>query len=123
PVQISQQVNRVWVDDLGRSFVARLTAAYDYDYGVAAFDNNTLVNAVANGHPLLFANETHATVITSVAYALTTYHNGVQTTILNAVMFDPWPGVGERTSQSGELMAKTFGGKMRYLALAQIQSY
>jgi hypothetical protein len=125
-LQMSQQVNRNWFDDSGRQFAARLVSAYDYEYGVNALDNNTIINALVAEHPLLFANETHATVLTSVAYAPApplSYAPGIEAAILNAVMFDPWPGIGERAPQVGELVAASYGGKMRYLALAQIQSY
>lgn len=122
-MQVSQEVNRNWIDDFGQPFAARLIAAYDYDFGVNALDNNTLVNALVAEHPLLFGNETHATVLTEVEYVLTpvAYPPGIEAAILNAVMFDPWPGIGERAPDAGELVAATLGGKMRYLALAQIQ--
>ena len=97
-LQVSQQVNRNWIDDFGRPFTARLLAAYDYAYGVNALDNNTIINALVGEHPLLFGNETHATVLTGVEYLPTSVVNtpGTEATILNAVMFDPWPGIGER---------------------------
>ena len=112
---IAQALNRVWIDDRGRQFKASLKAAFDAQSGVEAINSAVIVEALANGHPLVVGARGHAMVTTAVYYISTPNGPG----ILNVGVFDPWPGVGARNLLPDEMVPVPFGS-LTFLALALI---
>jgi hypothetical protein len=106
---IAAQVNRVWTDDNGNRFRARLTAAYDFDAHVFAINNQFIINELIHDRPLLFGNTNHCMVVTAVDYS--PYR------VLGVGVFDPWPtSGGARNLAPTEMMPMNQGGQMRFLA-------
>jgi hypothetical protein len=106
---IAQQVNRVWRDNNGQRFRAKLTAAYDFDAHVFAINNQFMVSELANGRPFLVANTHHCMVATAVDY--TPFR------VVGVGVFDPWPtSDGARPLSVPEMMQMNLGGQLRFLA-------
>lgn len=91
-INMSKQINREWVDDNGKRFVARLTAAFDPMAGFNSMNNEFIVNELDKERPIIVGSGTHAMVGTAVAYYKTT----AGPYIVNVGVFDPWPGAGMR---------------------------
>jgi len=112
---IAQALNRAWVDDRGRRFQANLQAAFDAQAGVAAINNVMIVQALANGHPLIVGARSHATVVTAVSYV----PSPLGPNITSVGVFDPWPARGARGLGIDEMTPVPFGSLM-FLALVNI---
>lgn len=112
---IAQALNRVWRDDHGQPFQAQLHAAFDAQAGVAAIDNNLVVNAMAQGHPLIVGARGHAVVATAVSYV----PGPAGPVIMNVGVFDPWPGRGARSLFPDEMTPVPFGS-LNFVALALV---
>lgn len=111
---IAQQVNRVWVDDNGKRFRAHLTAAYDYDAGVYAINNQVIINELSNQRPVLVGNASHCMVTTLVDF--------VPGRVVSVGVFDPWPlSRAMRNLSASEMMPMNRGGQLRFLAAVRIQ--
>lgn len=113
---IAQALNRSWIDDGGQSFQSSLEAAFDAQAGVSAIDNTMIVQALANGDPLLVGARGHVTVVTAISYVPTP----VGPRILQVGVFDPWPGRGARGLMIDEMTPAPLGGTLNFLALARI---
>ncbi len=105
---IARQVNRVWIDDDGRRFRARLTAAYDADAGVVAITNDYMIRELCRDRPLIICNRSHCMVLTVVDYT--------QIRLVAAGVFDPWPSSGPRGLSAPEMTTVHEGGQLRFLA-------
>ena len=81
--EIAALVNRDWIDDNGRRFRAKLTAAYDFHAGVAAINNAAIIENLKQNHPILICNTQHCMVLTAVDF--------IQSSVIGAGVFDPWP--------------------------------
>jgi hypothetical protein len=116
-VVMAQQLNRGWTDDRGAPFTARVTGVYDAYAGVYGLTNEQIVAELDQGNPLLFANRTHAVVLTSVQY----YRTPLGLNIIGGIVFDPWPGVGVRALTPAEVYPIDSGyGELTFLATAEV---
>jgi hypothetical protein len=109
---VAQQLNRTWVDDLGRRFSSRVTSAYDYDAGVGGMDNAWMINELRNNRPFVMAARTHAMVVTKIVYD--TGRAGIAVKQVGIV--DPWPGIGLRSLYQDEMVPVGLGGSLRFAA-------
>jgi nuclear transport factor 2 (NTF2) superfamily protein len=106
---IARQVNRVWTDDNGKRFRAKLTAAYDFDARIFAINNNFMINELRHGRPFLFGNTSHCMVVTAIDFS--------PVRVVDVGVFDPWPtSRGTRRLSAAEMMPMNQGGQMRFLA-------
>lgn len=116
---IARALNRVWIDDNGDRFRARLTAAYDANAGIHAITDAQIVSALHAEQPLLLGARSHAMVLTSIRYRSTS--TGPQ--ILSAGVFDPWPGNGgARGTFPDEITPRHRGGSLIFLANVKVIS-
>lgn len=115
---MAQQLNRNWNDDQQQRFSARLTGAYDPQYGVSTLDNNRLISELDQGRPFVMGTGGHAVVVTAMQYYITFYGPSVAA----VVVFDPWPGRGARTLSVTEATPVEQGGSMTFIATAQVSS-
>lgn len=113
---IASQLNRDWTDDNGDSFRARLTAAYDYQAGVFAVNNNWIVNQLDQGHPIIIGTAGHAVVGTAIQYYITP----TGPFITSIGVFDPWPGRGARSLSPTEMVDAGRGGALQFLATVNV---
>ena len=115
---IARQLNRDWADDRGKTFSARLTAAYVYDAGIAAIDNNWIINELDNDRPIIIGTRSHAVVGTAIRYYVTPYGPY----IVGIGVFDPWPGVGARGLSPVEMtpMHVHPQGGLRFIATIKV---
>ncbi len=90
---IAAQLNRPWIDDNNSEFSSTVKAVYDLQEGIIGFDNRVLVDELNSGHPMIIGVGGHTVVLTAVDYMQ--YPNGM-INVVRAVVFDPWPGRGER---------------------------
>ncbi len=91
-INMSKQIDREWVDDNGKRFIATLTAAFDPMAGYNTMNNDFIINELDKERPIIVGSGTHAMVGTAVAY----YKTPAGPYIVNVGVFDPWPGAGMR---------------------------
>ena len=115
---ISKQINRPWQDDDGKKFRSFLEAAYDFDFGVYALDNNYIIKKLTNNEPLIYGNKSHAMLLTQMNYTPTPMGPNV----VGAGVLDPWPGNGARALKQPELVQVRFGGEYRYLSAVRVEA-
>jgi Papain-like cysteine protease AvrRpt2 len=113
---IAGALNRSWTDDDGQSFQSYLEAAFDVQAGVAAINSVMIIQALADGDPLIVGARGHATVVTAVSYVPTP----AGPHIVQVGVFDPWPGRGPRNLTVDEMTPLPLGGSLGFLALARI---
>jgi hypothetical protein len=113
---VAAALNKSWEDDNGDSFDASLEAAFDAQAGVAAIDNSIIIQALANGDPLIVGARGHVTVVTAVSYIPTPLGPNV----MAVGVFDPWPGQGARNLAIDEMTPMPMGGSLMFLALAKV---
>ncbi len=114
---IARALNRIWVNDDGDRFRARLTAAYDAYAGINAITNQQIVSALHNEQPLILGARSHATVLTSIEYQPTRWGPQMRA----AGVFDPWPGNGgARGTFPDEMIPLHRDGSMIFLARVSV---
>lgn len=113
PSTVTALLNSSWIDEYGFQFRSRVTAGYDYFDGILAINNNVIINELAAGRPLLYANTHHAMVVVYAEYMDSP--TGAQ--ILNIGVMDPWPGSpGYHYLEQQELIPAHLGGQFTYIA-------
>jgi hypothetical protein len=115
---IARQLNRRWRDDNGKTFTSRLTAAYDFDAGVNAINNNWIIDQLDQDHPIVVGSRTHAMVGTAIQYFVTP----MGPRVVSVGVFDPWPGVGARGLTPDEMRPMHLGGGLRFIASVKVSS-
>ncbi|MCA9516827.1 MAG: hypothetical protein KC635_17920 [Myxococcales bacterium] len=100
--QILGNLNREWVDDRGRRFVAR--------GDVMSSSPVTAAQDLAADQPLILGTQGHAMVLTAVEYRRDQGGNGQ---IVSAIVRDPWPGRGRRTLDPSEWYGVAFLARIR----------
>jgi hypothetical protein len=110
PWTMLAMLNRVWVDDNGRTF--RCISTPGSTNTVAA------ANDLAANMPLIIGTQGHAVVLTALQYAAFYQHTpwGTQlgpVNITNAVVRDPWPGKGRRNLSRAEWATIVFAVQIR----------
>jgi hypothetical protein len=113
---IARQLNRNWLDDNGKAFTSRLTAAYDFDAGVLAINNNWIINELDKDRPMIIANRSHAFVGTAIQYYVTPQGPYV----VSIGVFDPWPGIGARGLRPDEMIPMHQNGSLRFIATVSV---
>jgi hypothetical protein len=103
-------LTRAWKDDDGIAFKASAEPLYDADAPAGPFDQNALIQAVSNGDPLILVGGGHPVVLTAVAYA----KSSGPSPLVAGFVFDPFPMVGPRALDIGELVPKSAGGDLHY---------
>lgn len=86
PEQIVSNLNRTWMDAIGRSFYVS-GDTYSANHVTASQD-------LSNNKPLIIGTMGHAMVLTSVQYITNQYGNGYVT---EAIVRDPWEDRGRRS--------------------------
>lgn len=105
-------LDREWVDDAGGTFRARLIDLFDPAAGRGTFDSRAVVAALRSGRPLVLGTTSHAMLLIAATYREC---DGV-TTIVEATVFDPWPGVGVRTLRADEITPLNRHGSLAFIA-------
>ncbi|MEW6263049.1 MAG: papain-like cysteine protease family protein [Thermodesulfobacteriota bacterium] len=103
---ILKNLNRPWIDDQGRRFMA-LGDVYSVNVVTAAQD-------LSNDMPLIIGTMGHAMVLTSMVYHC--FWNGVMFVncgIDAAIVRDPWPGHGRRNLSPEEWTKMAFAARVR----------
>lgn len=103
--QLLGNLNRRWVDDRGRPFIARAD--------VASSSPVTAAQDLAADQPLILGTAGHAMVLTAVEYRRDPGGNGQ---IVSAIVRDPWPGRGRRVLTPGEWYGVAFLARIRITA-------
>jgi hypothetical protein len=113
---LANQLNRDWMDDNGKKFSSRVTAAYDFDAGVYGANNNWIISELDRDHPIVIGAGTHAVVGTAIQY----YTTPLGPNVVSIGVFDPWPGVGARGLGPQEMVAMNLGGTLRFVATVSV---
>lgn len=114
---MASRLNSDWVDDNGKRFSARLTAAYDSMAGVHRMTNAMIVRELDQGRPFVIGTNGHAVVATQVTYVRGPWPQPVITSI---GVFDPWPGRGSRSLTQAEILPVERGGVLQFAATSVI---
>ena len=110
-------LSRNYVDDNGKPFSARVTAAFDAQNGIYSLNNATLVNELANNRPLIYCNTTHCEVIYSVTYT----GSAANPQVLEVDVVDPWPpNPRVHTLSEAEMIPAPLGGAMMFVAAVSV---
>jgi hypothetical protein len=110
---VSSLLDRAWTDDEGGKFRAHLMGVFDAAAGRYELDGHALVGALRAGRPLIIGTTSHAMLLIGASYE-TTGEQGVR--VVQATVFDPWPGVGERALRPDEMVAVALGGQLAFIA-------
>jgi len=111
---IAQEINKSWDDDNGVPFSAHLTAAYDFQAGVYAINNESMIRELDAGRPLIVCNSHHCMVVTAIEYT--------KFSVKTVGVFDPWPRVGARGLTLAEMLPKNNGGDLMFLGSLTVSS-
>jgi hypothetical protein len=116
---IGRALSRRWEDANGDFFKSTVVAAYDPANNINAINNAIIVNELANDHPLLYCNTSHAMVNYAVDYIPTQFGPNVQA----VGVVDPWPYSPRLHPLSpAEMRASVFpGGQMTFLASVRVE--
>jgi hypothetical protein len=115
--QIMLAVNRAWVDEGGRRFVAHGAVLWDADAAIGGpAATGEASRELADGHPLILGTAGHAVVLTALIYERDSQGRGGPNV---AVVRDPWPGRGRRTLSRTEWQQTRFLAKVRVSAQPQ----
>jgi hypothetical protein len=112
---ISEELDRKWIDDHGRSFRSTLTGLFDLRTGTAKINKYTVHRHLASNNPLIIGSAGHAMLMTGLRY--TRDPRGPD--VFEALVFDPWPGKGMRTLSRRQITPPP-GGTLVYLASVRI---
>jgi hypothetical protein len=113
---VAQPLARTWKDDDGVAFKATMTPLFDADNGVK-FDQSALIQAVADGDPLILGGGEHPVVLTALAYA----QNNAPNRLVAGFVFDPMPLVGPRALDIDEVVPQSAGGDLRFAVRAKLE--
>jgi hypothetical protein len=102
PGEILQNLNRNWIDALGRRFYVQ-SNLFTVSFAQASQD-------LSNNMPLIIGTQGHAMVLTSLDYVVDQYGNGQ---VLNAIVRDPWPDQGRRSLSVSEWNDVSFLARIR----------
>jgi hypothetical protein len=108
-VSVAAPLERTWKDDDGGTFRAMVTPLFNEDAG-DKFDQAALIQAVADGDPLILSGGEHPVVLTALAYA----ESNTPNRLVAGFVFDPMPFVGPRALDIDELVPKSAGGDLRF---------
>jgi len=104
PDRILRALNRQWVDDYGRPFIARAD--------VFSVNAVTATSDLQYNHPLIIGTLGHAVVLTAITYYPT--YNGPY--IVGAIVRDPWPTRPSRRQVTpSEWASISFAARVRVL--------
>jgi hypothetical protein len=113
---VAQPLTRAWKDDDGVAFRALLTPLFDADAG-GKFDQGALIQAVADGDPLILGGGEHPVVLTALAYA----QGNTPNRLVAGFVFDPMPLVGPRALDIDEVVPQSAGGDLRFAVRTKIE--
>lgn len=103
PMQVMQNLNKLWTDDDGNTFMA-----YGDNYSANVY---SAAHDLAADYPLIIGAFGHATILTSMSYTQDTV-TGVWV-MDSATVLDPWPGRGERFVSAYEWASVDFLARVR----------
>lgn len=109
---VSALLDRAWTDDSGAPFRARLLGVFDAEGGRSSLHSREIVAALRAGRPLVFGTTSHAMLLIGVSYQES--HGAVR--VVEATVFDPWPGVGVRTLRPDEMVPVARHGSLAFIA-------
>ena len=109
---VTALLDRAWVDDDGASFRARLIGLFDASAGRFDLDSRAVVAALRSGRPLVLGTTSHAMLLIGAAYR----ESEGRVSIVEATVFDPWPGVGVRTLRADEMTPLANSGSLAFIA-------
>lgn len=112
--QIAALLDVDWVDDGGRPFHSKLTAAFDVMAGVNALNNMTMIQNLQANRPLIVCNTHHCMVITEITYT--------QFQVLSVGVFDPWPYGPETHSLSSAEMVPAPAGQLMFVGAVTVSN-
>lgn len=115
---IAVDLSREWEDDDGDAFKSTIVGVYDPANQAVNLDNASLIEELANDHPLLTCNATHAMVVYAASYAPTLG----EPYIGEIDVVDPWPA-SPRTHPLNAMdsRASISGGSMTFLATVRVE--
>jgi len=109
---VSALLDRAWTDDAGAPFRARLLGVFDAQGGRSSLDSRELVAALRAGRPLVFGTTSHAMLLIGVTYQ----ESDGAVRVVEATVFDPWPGVGVRALRPDEMVPVARRGSLAFIA-------
>lgn len=109
---LSSLLDREWVDDAGGTFRARVVGLFDVEGGRFGLDGRELVDSLRAGRPLVLGTSSHAMLLIGLTYR----EVGGRVSVVEATVFDPWPGVGVRTLRPDEMMPPSRRGTLAFIA-------
>jgi hypothetical protein len=116
---VIKPVERVWKDDDGEAFRASMEPLFDSDAQGTKFDQSALIQALANGDPLLLIGGGHPVVLTVLAYAK---GNAPPHRLVAGFVFDPMPMIGPRALDIDEVVPESAGGSLRFAVLDAVRA-
>ena len=119
-INIARVLSAPWIDDNGQPFQCQIVGAYDPMNGIAAINNQFIINELVNDRPLLYCNTHHAMVVVDFNYAVAP--NGMIVPQQVGVL-DPWPmSPAFHPLTLPEMTGATVmpGGEMTFLAAVHV---
>jgi len=115
-VQNARQLNRPWVDEIGRTFVSQMKPLF----AVTPYAQNTaqaeMVAALDRGQPVLICDNRHAMVLTSISYASAPSAPEIR----RALVVDPWPDNDRVHELDVAQLTAPPAGKLNFAAIVQV---
>ena len=113
---VAAPLARDWKDDDGVKFRATVTPLFDADAG-DKFDQDSLIQSVVNGDPLILSGGEHPVVLTALAYA----DERAANRLVAGFVFDPMPMVGPRALDLDEVVPRSAGGDLRFAVRTKLE--
>jgi hypothetical protein len=115
-VSVAAPLARDWKDDDGVRFRTSIAPLFDADSD-GKLDQNTMIQAVANGDPLILGGGEHPVVLTALAYA----DDKAVNRLVAGFVFDPMPMIGPRALDIDEVVPKKEGGDLRFAVKMKLE--
>ena len=113
---VATPLARDWTDDDGVRFRASIAPLFDADSN-RKFDQNAMIQAVANGDPLILVGGEHPVVLTALAYS----DDKAVNRLVAGFVFDPMPMVGPRALDIDEVVPKKEGGDLQFAVKMKLE--
>jgi len=114
---VAKPLVRTWKDDDGVGFRVSVEPVFDLDAAPAAFNQDSLIQALAAGDPVILGGSGHPVVLTALAYA----QGNARRRLVAGFVFDPMPLVGPRALDIDEVVPKNAGGDLRFAVRSRLE--
>jgi hypothetical protein len=114
---VAEPLVRSWKDDDGVAFRASVEPIFNLDAAPAAFDQDSFIQALSAGDPVILGGGGHPVVLTALAYA----QGNAPRRLVAGFVFDPMPLVGPRALDIDELVPQNAGGDLRFAVRTRLE--